>query len=71
MPNDPLLAGPTPPIAPLLLTAREAAKALSVCEKTLWTLTKRGELRVVRIHRSVRYTLSDLQAFIGRNGGGQ
>jgi excisionase family DNA binding protein len=61
----------TPTIAPLLLKPREAAKALSICEKTLWSLTDRGELSAVRIGRSVRYSVSDLQAFIGRNGGRQ
>ena len=29
-------------IEPLLLTPREAAKALSVCERTLYALTKAG-----------------------------
>lgn len=48
----------------LLLSAREAAKALSVCEKTLWSMTKRGELPVVRIGRSVRYSIDDLKNWI-------
>jgi excisionase family DNA binding protein len=47
----------------LLLTPREAAKMLSLCEKTLWSLTKRGELPAVRIGRSGRYDVADLQAF--------
>ena len=50
----------------LLLTPREAAKALSICEKTIYTLTKSGELPAVRIGRSVRYALEDLRAFIER-----
>lgn len=55
----------------LLLTPREAAAALSVCEKTLWSLARRGELPAVRIGRAVRYDVADLQAFInGRKGGG-
>lgn len=54
----------------LLLTPREAAKALSVCEKTLWTLTKRGELQAVRIGRAVRYDVTGLQAFINQRKGG-
>jgi excisionase family DNA binding protein len=48
----------------LLVTAREAAKMLSVCEKTLWSLTARGEIPVVRIGRSVRYSLADLNHWI-------
>jgi excisionase family DNA binding protein len=51
-------------VGPLLLSAREAAKALSVCEKTLWTLTQRGDIRVVRIGRAVRYDPRDLRAWI-------
>ena len=51
----------------LLLSTREAAKALSVCEKTLWTLTKNGELPVIRIGRAVRYSIADLQNWIQKN----
>ena len=46
----------------LLLTSREAAKALSISERTLWTLTKAGLVQVVRIGRAVRYSLADLEA---------
>jgi excisionase family DNA binding protein len=53
----------------LLVTPREAANALSICEKTLWSLTKRGELPAVRIGRSVRYDVTDLQAFINGQKG--
>jgi excisionase family DNA binding protein len=54
----------------LLFTPREAAKALSVCEKTLWSLSKRGDLPAVRIGRAVRYDVADLRAFIdGQKGG--
>jgi excisionase family DNA binding protein len=49
---------------PLLLSPREAAKALCICEKSLWTLTKRGEIPAVRIGRSVRYSLDDLKKWI-------
>jgi putative molybdopterin biosynthesis protein len=53
----------------LLLTPREAAKAMSVCEKTLWSLTKRGLLPSVHIGRAVRYDVADLQAYIERSKG--
>lgn len=48
----------------LLLTAREAAKALAVSERTLFNLTKAGRLPAVRIGTSVRYRPADLQSFI-------
>jgi len=55
-----------PTVQPMLLTARQAAKALSVCEKTLWTLAQRGEIPAVRIGRAVRYDPRDLDDWIQR-----
>ncbi len=54
------------PIAPkLLLTPPEAADALSLCEKTLWSMTyPRGDLRSTRIGRAVRYSVSELERWI-------
>jgi excisionase family DNA binding protein len=48
----------------LLLTAREAAQALAISERTLWTLTARGEITCIRIGRAVRYSAADLAAWI-------
>ena len=48
----------------MLLTSKEAAKALNICERTLYGLTKAGELPVVRIGRAVRYNVQDLKDFI-------
>ena len=54
----------------LLLAAREAAEALSVCEKTLWSMTEpRGDLPCVRIGRRVLYDQRDLLAWIDRRKG--
>jgi excisionase family DNA binding protein len=50
----------------LLLSPREAAKALSICEKTLWTITQGGKIPVVRIGRAVRYPVDGLQEWIRR-----
>jgi excisionase family DNA binding protein len=55
---------PKQAIAPLLISGREAAKLLSVCEKTLWTLTKAGEIPAVHIGRAVRYSMEDLRTWI-------
>jgi len=49
---------------PQLLTAREAAEELTISERTLWTLTKAGEIPSVRIGRSVRYLPSDLSDYV-------
>lgn len=56
-----------PVIEPLLLSPREAAKALSICEKTLYTLTKKGELPAIRIGRAVRYSLDDIKQWIKKS----
>ncbi len=48
----------------LLLTAREAARILSISERTLFTWTKRGEIQCVRIGRAVRYDPTDLKRWI-------
>ena len=59
--DGPLLAPPVaPPLpkagpdAPLLLRVSEAAALLGVSRSTLYQLIARGELRVIRIGRSVR-----------------
>jgi excisionase family DNA binding protein len=55
----------------LLLTPREAAAALSICEKTLWNLTNRGERRLpaVKIGRSVRYSVEALRKWVEQQQG--
>jgi excisionase family DNA binding protein len=50
----------------LLLTTPQAARSLAISERTLWDLTKRGEIPAVRIGRSVRYDPEDLKAWIDR-----
>ncbi len=60
------------PALPGLLTSDEAADRLAVSKRTLWSLTKEGRVRCVRIGRSVRYDPRDLEAFIAaaKKGGG-
>jgi excisionase family DNA binding protein len=48
----------------LLLTPRQAAQALAISERTLWTLTDRGDVPCVRIGRLVRYPADALQQWI-------
>ena len=51
----------------LLLTAADAAKALAISPRTLWTLTDNGEIPVVHVTpRSIRYDPRDLLAWIDR-----
>jgi len=51
-----------PPIQ--LLRVLDAAKTLAISPRKLWSLTQSGEIRSIRIGRSVRYAPEDLMAFI-------
>lgn len=52
----------------LLLTARDAARALAISEKTLWSLTTpRGSIPAIRVgERSLRYSVRALEDWIAR-----
>ncbi|MFN3167008.1 MAG: helix-turn-helix domain-containing protein [Phycisphaeraceae bacterium] len=47
-----------------LMTYQEAAKVLGITDRTLWELVRKGELRNVRVGRSVRIDPADLRQFI-------
>jgi len=66
MPESPLLHRPDDDVPRLLLKAADAAKALAISERTLWTLTNTGEITPIKIGRSVRYPVDELRAFIER-----
>jgi len=52
-------------VEPMLLTARQAAKFLCVCEKTLWTMTRAGRIPAVPLgKRGIRYDRRDLLAWV-------
>jgi hypothetical protein len=57
-------------LAVLLLKPREAAKALAISPRKLWSLTACGAIRCVRIDRAVRYAPDDLRAYIESLKGG-
>ena len=49
----------------LLLSARDAAKTMGVCEKTLWNFSQpRGTIPSLKIGTRTLYDLSDLRAWI-------
>ncbi len=50
----------------MLLSPRATAKALGICEKSVYNLTQAGELRAIKIGRAVRYHVTDLEAWIER-----
>jgi excisionase family DNA binding protein len=49
---------------PLLLTPTQAAQALAISPRKLWSMTTGGELPHVRMGRCVRYPLDDLRRWI-------
>jgi|tagenome__1003787_1003787.scaffolds.fasta_scaffold18504966_2 excisionase family DNA binding protein len=51
----------------LLLDCREAAERLSISARTLWMLTKAGQIAHVKAGRRVLYDPRDLTAWIDRN----
>jgi hypothetical protein len=62
----------TPAVPKLLLSARDAAKSLSICEKSLWSMTApRGPIPCVRVGVRVLYDPRDLTAWIDQAKGGE
>jgi excisionase family DNA binding protein len=51
-------------VGQLLLTPRQAAQALQISERKLWSMKASGEIPHVLLGRSVRYPLCDLQQWI-------
>ena len=49
-----------------LLKPTEAACQLSISARTLWQLTRDGEIPCVRINSMVRYDQDDITAYIDR-----
>jgi excisionase family DNA binding protein len=58
-------------IPTLALRPREAAKALGISERTLWTLTKAGRIACVRVGRAVLYSIETLRVFLASENGGK
>ena len=57
----------TPSVDRIGLSAKEAAKSLGVCERTLWTLTKTGQIPVARAGRKLVYSVDALKDFVNDN----
>ncbi len=49
-----------------LMKEKEAAKYLAISPRTMWSLREAGEIPAVRIGRSVRYDIADLDEFIDK-----
>lgn len=55
----------------LLVTLPEAAQMLSISERVIWNLGMRGEIPRVRIGRSVRFRVADIESWALRQLQGQ
>jgi excisionase family DNA binding protein len=55
----------------LSLRPHEAAKAIGVSARTLWALTKKGEVPHFRIGRSVLYPVESLRDWLQERAGGR
>ena len=62
--KKPLRQEPVPPLSVQLV---QAAAMLGISERKLWELKATGKIPCVRIGRSVRFRIQDLEEFIERN----
>lgn len=60
------MSNSTPTNPTLLLTPQQAAEALAISPRKLWSMTASGEIPHVRLGRCVRYSIRDLEAEIER-----
>lgn len=58
------------PLEPLALRARDAARLLGISERSLWSLTKCGDVPHVRIGRTVTYPVEALRAWLKKRSKG-
>jgi excisionase family DNA binding protein len=52
------------PALQALLTARQTAKILNICDRKLWELTNSKQIPHVRFGKAIRYDPHDLQAWL-------
>ena len=51
-------------VGQLLLTSRQAAQALQISERKLWSMKASGEIPHVLLRTAVRYPVADLEQWI-------
>jgi len=65
MPSD-LSAPAAPAIPAITLRPRDAARALGVCERVLWQMTKEEDIPHFRVGRLVLYPVAELTKWAGQ-----
>lgn len=59
-----------PIVEPLALRAKDAARALGIGERQLWSLTKAGKIPCVRIGRTTTYPVDALRDWLKKRAKG-
>lgn len=62
--NEPVSTG-----VRLALRPKEAAAALGIGERMLWSLTNRGEIPHVKLGRATLYPVADLERWLSERAG--
>ena len=62
-----MFANALPPIPPLLVGPKEAARLLDVSPRKLWTMTQQGRIAHLKFGRLVKYAIDDIRDFIARS----
>ena len=57
---------PEKEIEVLAVNSKEASRLLGVCERTLWSWSKAGHIRTVKIGRRVLYPVAGLKELLGQ-----
>lgn len=61
---DSLLDSDSEAVGQLALRPREAARALGIGERLLWSLTNRGEIPHLKLGRATLYPVEDLRRWL-------
>ena len=64
MPTETFNTSPAGSVPTLALRPREAAPALGISERTLWSLTKEGKIPHIRCGRSILYPVDSLRDWL-------
>ena len=69
--TSPLLLDTKGGMPVLALRPREAAKAIGISERTLWTMTQRGDIPHVRLDRAILYPVDGLRSWLSQRSEGR
>lgn len=68
-PSEPTTPTNAPDVPCLSLRPRDAALALGIGERLLWSMTNRGEVPHTRLGRTVVYPVAALEAWLSERAG--